>query len=69
MASELGQGKVGPDGNYEIQLAKSLPAGEQVGLMLGDLAGTSFRTEQFLHGPGYRDVPFIGIVFTTTLVP
>lgn len=68
MAAELGQGKVGPDGNFEIRLSKGLPADERIGLMLGDLAGTFFQPEQFLSGPGYQDMTFIGVVFTTTYV-
>ena len=67
-ASELGQGKVGPDGEYEIELSQGLRAGERMGLMLGDLAGTNLQADDFGHGPGYRDVPLIGVVFTSTLV-
>jgi hypothetical protein len=68
MAFELGQGKVGPDGTFEIYLGQSLVAGERVGLMLGDLAGTGFDMSDFQRGPGYVDMPFIGVVFTSTLV-
>jgi hypothetical protein len=68
MASELGQGKVGPDGEFEIHLGQPLVAGERIGLMLGDLAGTSFQVSDFQRGPDYVDMPFIGVVFTSTLI-
>lgn len=68
MASELGQGTVDPDGTFEISLTQSLTSGERVGLMIGELEGTDFQKEDFLTGPGYQDIPLIGVVFTTTLV-
>jgi len=67
-ASELGNGKIGANGKFEIRLSQPLVAGERVGLMLGDLGGTSFQKTDFLSGPGYQDIPLIGTVFTTTLI-
>jgi hypothetical protein len=52
-----------------MENTKSSPrAGERLGLMLGDLAGTNLQADDFVRGPGYRDIPFIGVVFTTTMV-
>ena len=56
------------DGKFEIRLNQPLVAGERVGLMQGDLSGTPFQKTDFLSGPGYQDIPLIGIVFTSTLV-
>ena len=68
MAALLGQGVIGPDGTLEVLLNRPLNEGERVGLMIGDLTGTSYAAEEFLRGPGYQDTPFIGIVFASTLV-
>jgi len=68
MATELGQGTVGPDGKFEIKIPQGLPKDERIGLMLGDLSGTRFQATDFLGGPGYVDTPYIGTVFTSTLV-
>jgi len=67
-ASELGSGTIGADGKFEIRLNQPLVAGERIGLMLGDLGGTRLQNTDFLAGPGYQDIPLIGIVFTSTLV-
>jgi hypothetical protein len=68
MASTLGNGVVGSDGRFQINVAPPLVEGERVGLMIGDLTGTPFTSIDFLRGPGYSDLPFIGVVFTSTLV-
>jgi len=68
MASTLGQGTIGPDGKFEIRLAQPLVQGDRIGLMIGDLTGTRFQPTDFLSGPGYWDMPYIGVVFTSTLV-
>jgi hypothetical protein len=67
MASELGRGIVESDGSFEIQLVEGLPPQERIGLMLGDLGDSAFQKTDFIAGPGYTDIPYIGVVFTSTL--
>jgi hypothetical protein len=64
---EIGQAVIGEDGKYSITVS-GLPAGEQVGIVLGDLTGTSFEPTQFLRGPGYEDIPQLGLFFAQASV-
>jgi hypothetical protein len=66
-AEELGRGVIGPDGSFSIAVS-SLPAGDRVGLMIGDLTGTDLDPLQFLRGPGYEDIPQLGTFFAQALV-
>lgn len=58
---------IAPDGTFTVAVSE-MAAGDRIGLMLGDVAGTGFEANNFLRGPGYQDLPMIGIVFTTDLV-
>ncbi len=64
---ELGTGVIGPNGHFTV-VVSPLPAGEHIGIMLGNVAGTEFKPEDFLQGEGYVDIPMIGILFDTAMV-
>jgi hypothetical protein len=61
-AEELGRTVIGDDGTFSFTVS-DLPSGENLGLMIGDLEGTEFQPIQFLRGPGYEDIPQLGILF------
>lgn len=61
-AEEIGRTVIGADGKFSLAVS-NLPAGERVGIMIGDLAGTGFDRINFLSGPGYEDIPQMGIFF------
>ncbi|MFL5807774.1 MAG: hypothetical protein ACJ8CR_39350 [Roseiflexaceae bacterium] len=64
----IAQTTIGDDGTFTIDVSGKLVAGNRVGLVLGETAGTKFNKDNFISGPGYRDTPFIGIVFDSTVV-
>ncbi|MBA3945643.1 MAG: hypothetical protein H0X37_13885 [Herpetosiphonaceae bacterium] len=55
----LGTTKIGPDGSFKVTLGTGLPADDQIGLM-----GGGADRQRFLCGPGYQDLPTVGIIFT-----
>jgi len=65
---QIGSGAINEDGNFDIQVVP-IVAGHRVGIQINDLSGTSFREEDFMSGPGYSDIPMIGVVFTSALAP
>ena len=60
---ELATTTVDENGRFVFRLADGLPAGHSVGLQIGDLAGTSFKEEDFLYSDTYYDRPYIGVLF------
>lgn len=54
---------IGADGTFTFDVGGKLIEKDQVGLKLGDVAGTAFDPQKFISGPGYQDTPYIGILF------
>lgn len=59
---QLANGVIDEQGTFSIQLLTPLKAGQRVGLVLGDLKGTSFRREQ-VKQYALIDLPIIGLLF------
>lgn len=64
----IATGQVGEDGKFSLPAMAQIVKGHRLGIMLGDIVGTSFKNEDFVRGPNYYDVPFIGTLFASTLV-
>jgi len=60
----LGNGVVKEDGTFRISLSSPLEANHVIGLQLGDES----LEPSFLDGPGYTNIPMIGLVLTQTVV-
>jgi hypothetical protein len=54
---------IGSDGKFVFKLTAPLAVDTTVGLMLGDLAGTSFNEMDFTVSDTYYDRPMIGTLF------
>jgi hypothetical protein len=54
---------IGGDGKFTFDVAGKLKAKNKIVLKLGDLAGTNLKPENFISGPGYDDLAFIGVTF------
>lgn len=67
-AEDIALVTIGEDGRFSADISGRVTAGDRVGLMLGDISGTRFSRDDFLSGPGYDDIPTIGIIFTSVLV-
>jgi hypothetical protein len=71
MGEVLGQGKVGADGKFAIQV-QSLPATHRIGVGLAELAGTQWKVEDFykaeFYGPEAMQAPQVGFFFDTAMV-
>jgi hypothetical protein len=65
--TQIGSGVIDKTGHFKISVAVPIIGGNRIGIQIGELAGTLFRYDDFQRGPGYRDIPMIGIVFTSTL--
>ncbi len=57
---------IGDDGTYSVAIS-GVSANDLVGIMLGDTQGTTLNPNDFLRGPGYQDLPLIGIVFDSEI--
>ncbi len=64
----IATGIVDKDGKFKLPSMAQVVKGHRLGIMLGEIAGTSFKSEDFVRGPNYDDIPFIGTVFASTLV-
>lgn len=64
----IGEATVDADDSFTIDVRGEMQAGDRIGLMLGTIEGTNLNREDFLRGPGYVDIPLVGIVFVTALV-
>jgi hypothetical protein len=62
----LAETVVGADGNFTFEVGGKLVSGNRLGLMLGDTTGTGLKPEDFISGPGYQDMPFMGVIFDNT---
>lgn len=64
---QIGGGLIEQTGRFNIAVSSPVIGGNRIGIQIGDLTSTPFRYEDFISGPGYRDYPMIGVVFTSTL--
>jgi hypothetical protein len=71
MGEVLGQGTIGPDGKFAIQV-KPLEANHRLGVALAELAGTPWKAEDFYrpeyYGPDVMQAPQVGFFFDTVMV-
>lgn len=67
-AEDIATTTIGADGRFRATVAGRVSPGDRIGIMLGDVRGTQFKREDFLSGPGYQDIPFIGVIFASILV-
>jgi hypothetical protein len=71
MGEVLGQGKIGPDGKFAIQV-QPLDANHRIGVALAELAGTPWTAEDFyraeFYGPDATQAPQVGFFFDTVMV-
>jgi hypothetical protein len=71
MGEALGQGTIGPDGKFAIQV-QPLPATHRVGVGLAELAGTKWKAEDFyraeFYGSEAMQAPQVGFFFDTAMV-
>jgi hypothetical protein len=70
MGEVLGQGTIGPDGKFAIQV-QPLEAKHRIGLALAELNGTKWKPEDFYHsefyGPEATQLPQVGFFFDTVM--
>jgi hypothetical protein len=66
-AEVVGETVIGEDGSFSVPVTEIAP-GDIIGLVLGDLTGTDLKAEDFVRGPGYKDVIGFGIVFDSEVV-
>jgi hypothetical protein len=64
----IGQGIIGANNAFTLKLTAQLHSGDRIALALGETAGTGLNPNDFLSGPGYQDLPQVGILFTTAVV-
>lgn len=57
---------IGDDGSFKAAVAGKINAGDRIALTLGNTSGTKFNSADFLRGPGYEDLPMVGVVFAST---
>jgi hypothetical protein len=71
MGEVLGQGTIGPDGKFAIQV-QPLEANHRLGIALAELAGTPWTAEDFsrpeFYGPDATQAPQVGFFFDTVMV-
>lgn len=58
---------IGPDGTFKADVAGKINQGDRIALTLGNTSGTKFNSDNFLRGPGYEDMPMVGIVFVSAV--
>ena len=59
---------IGSDGTFRFDVAGKLTAGNRIGLVMGSTEGTGVNPSDFTSGPGYEDIPRIGILFAQARV-
>ena len=72
MGEILGEGTIGQDGTFSIDLVAPATETHLIGLALGDLKGTAWEfnafTEPGFMGPGAQQVPMVGFMYDTFLI-
>jgi hypothetical protein len=64
----IGRTTIEEDGTYTIAIDDEIGPRQMIGLQLGNIEGTDLDINDFMVGPGYVEYPFVGKVFTSTLV-
>jgi hypothetical protein len=64
----LGETTVGADGSYKFDVAGKLKVGNWLAIQLGSSQSSGVNPQDFLTGPGYQDIPFVGIIFASAHV-
>lgn len=59
----LGAGIINESGHFDIPINPVAIGGNRIGILLGDLTGTTYRQEDFSG----RDMPLIGLILTSTM--
>lgn len=66
-AEVIGETVITEEGIFLVATTE-MSLGDIIGLALGDLTGTDLNPEDFVSGPGYRDISGFGIVLATQVV-
>jgi hypothetical protein len=64
----LSETTIGADGSYTFDVAGKLKAGDWLAIQLGSSQSSGVNPQDFLSGPNYQDVPFVGIIFASAHV-
>lgn len=64
----IGETTIEEDGTYTIVVEDGLSANTMIALQLGNIEGTDLDPAQFMVGPGYLELPFVGRIFVSTVV-
>jgi len=64
----LSETTVGADGSYKFDVAGKLKVGDWLAIQLGSSQSSGVNPQDFLTGPGYQDIPFVGIIFVSAHV-
>ena len=71
MGEPLATGTIGPDGKFSIPVP-ALESKHRIGLALGEMSGTQFKSEQFysteFQGPEAMQLPQVGYFLDTVMV-
>jgi hypothetical protein len=67
VGEQIGSGAIDENGKFDISVSPPIETQHSIGIQIGDLQGTPFKYEDFIWGEGYKDLPMVGIIFTTTL--
>ncbi len=59
---------IGADGTFSANVEGQLTSGNRIAIQLGSTAGTQVDPNDFRYGPGYQDLPPIGLVFDMAMV-
>lgn len=63
-----GETTIAQDGKFEFKLIEGLPSNHQVGIILGDTAGTNLDPADFVYNPNYSDRYMLGILFDIVVI-
>ena len=64
----LDETTINEDGSFEFHIQQTLQEGHLIGIILGDISGTSFHQSDFLYNETYFTRPYVGTVFDLEVV-
>lgn len=64
----IGQTTIAEDGTYTVDVTGNMGPSQMIAVTLGDISDTDLQRENFIQGPGYVELPFVGRIFTSTVV-
>lgn len=67
-ASVIGETTIAEDGTFSFDVVGQINPQNVLAIKLGTTDGTDINPRDFLRGPGYEDMPMIGIVFVKAVV-